>query len=134
MTSSRPYLLRAIYDWLLDNNLTPYVMVDAMAADVSVPQQHVKEGKIILNVSPTAVSGMAMGNASLEFKARFGGIPHHIYVPIMAVQAIYAYENGRGMVFNEDEDGGTLPPDDNGPPGGQDGKGSEKAPFLRVVK
>lgn len=136
MTSSRPYLIRAIYDWLLDNSLTPYLMVDASYPEVSVPQQYVKDNKIILNTSPTAVSGMAMGNKVIEFKARFSGIPHHIYVPVMAVQAIYAYENGRGMVFNEDED--DLPPDTNGPnssdgsPPASDGKGGRS--HLRVVK
>lgn len=128
-SSSRPYLVRGIYDWLLDNGLTPYVMVDAGVPNVSVPQQYVKEGKIILNIAPMAVSGLAMGNDAIEFKARFSGIPHHIYVPIKAVEAIYAYENGRGMVFNDDDDGGTdtSPPDDNNPP-------RSTRPHLRVVK
>lgn len=133
MTPSRPYLVRAIYDWLLDNNLTPYIMVDAFYPDVSVPQQHVKDGKIILNIAPAAISGLAMGNRVIEFKARFSGVPHHIYVPIMAVKAIYSYENGRGMVFNEDEDdaidggnGDDTPPDSTPPAGGP--------PHLRVVK
>lgn len=134
MTSSRPYLIRAIYDWLLDNSLTPYLMVHACYPEVSVPQQYVKDNKIILNASPTAVSGMAMGNKAIEFKARFSGIPHHIYVPVMAVGAIYAYENGRGMVFNEEDDD---PPDltDPTPPEGSP-PSSDKGgrPHLRVVK
>ncbi|PHQ79224.1 MAG: ClpXP protease specificity-enhancing factor [Coxiella sp. (in: Bacteria)] len=127
MTSSRPYLVRAIYDWLLDNNLTPYVMVDAMFPEVSVPQQFVKDGKIILNIAPSAVTSLALGNREIEFSARFSGIPHHIHVPVMAVQAIYSYENGRGMVFNEDEDGGDdIPPDDKPP--------KKEHPHLRVIK
>ena len=131
MTSSRPYLIRAIYDWLLDNNLTPYVMVDAMMPDVLVPQEFVKDGKIILNIAPSAVGSLSLGNHVVEFKARFSGIPHEIYVPIMAVQAIYSYENGRGMVFNEDDDdttttGGDMPPDDTPPKKGH--------PHLRVIK
>jgi stringent starvation protein B len=130
MTSSRPYLIRAIYDWLLDNRLTPYVMVDVHYPDVSVPQQFVKDGKIILNISPSAVSQLSMGNRVVEFSARFSGIPHNIYVPVMAVQAIYSYENGRGMVFNEDDEdtGEGDPPDDEPPP---KGKGR---PHLRVIK
>lgn len=133
MTPSRPYLVRAIYDWLLDNNQTPYVMVDAFYPEVSVPQEHVKDGKIILNIAPAAIAGLAMGNQVLEFKARFSGQPHHIYVPMMAIKAIYAYENGRGMVFNEDEDdaidGGSdddTPPDSTPPSSGRS--------HLRVVK
>lgn len=128
MTSSRPYLIRAIYDWLLDNNLTPYIMVDVNLPDVSVPQQFVKDGKIILNIAPAAISQLSMGNRAIEFNARFSGIPHQLYVPVMAVQAIYSYENGRGMVFNEDDEDtgpGDPPPDDKPP---------KKHPHLKVVK
>ena len=131
MTSSRPYLLRAIYDWLLDNGLTPYIMVDAMYPEVSVPQQFVNDGKIILNIAPSAITGLALGNREVEFNARFSGIPHQIYVPVMAVQAIYSYENGRGMVFNEDDtggDGGSDSPPDTNPPAKKD------RPHLRVIK
>lgn len=128
MTSSRPYLIRAIYDWLLDNNLTPYIMVDVNLPDVSVPQQFVKDGKIILNIAPAAVSRLSMGNRVIEFNARFSGIPHQLHVPVMAVQAIYSYENGRGMVFNEDDEdtGPGDPPPDNTPPKGR--------AHLKVVK
>ena len=129
MTSSRPYLIRAIYDWLLDNNLTPYVMVDATMQDVAVPQQFVKDGKIILNIAPAAISNLSLGNRVVEFNARFSGIPHQIYIPVMAVGAIYSYENGRGMVFNEDEDGDDLPPDDDNTPPSKKGR-----PHLRVIK
>ena len=128
MTSSKPYLLRAIYEWLLDNHLTPYVLVDAMRPHVSVPQQHVEDNQIILNISPQAVSGMIMNNDELDFEARFSGIVHRIYVPISAVMAIYSYENGRGMVFEDEDDGGDPPPvgDQTPPPKGR--------PQLKVVK
>lgn len=133
MTSSRPYLIRAIYDWLVDNQMTPYMMVDVNLPEVSVPQQHVENGKIVLNISPRAVAALAMGNRAVEFKARFSGIPHHIYVPVNAIKAIYAFENGRGMVFNEDDNDDDPPPIDGGTAAGGDG-GSGKPPHLRVVK
>ena len=102
MTSSQPYLIRAVYEWLLDNGLTPYLAVNALLPGVEVPERHIEDGKIILNVSPRAVSGLVMNNDEVEFDARFSGIPQHIYVPVHAVSAIYAYENGRGMVFDEE--------------------------------
>ena len=117
MTSSKPYLLRAIYEWLLDNGMTPYIMVDADLPEVSVPQQHVENGKIILNITPHSVGGLAMTNECVEFDARFSGISHHVYVPLYAITAIYAYENGRGMVFepeaetNNGGDGASTPID-----------------------
>ena len=136
MTSSRPYLIRALYDWLVDNGLTPYIMVDANYPEVSVPQQFVNDGKIILNIAPSAVAALAMGNHVVEFKARFSGISHHIVVPVMAISAIYSYENGRGMVFNEedgDSDGGH---DGSPPPAPPSGTPSSKSkpPHLRVIK
>ncbi len=104
MSSSRPYLIRAIYDWILDNSLTPYVLVDAMQPYVQVPEPYIEEGKIILNLAPLAVTGFAMNNEALEFKASFGGRLQHLYIPMTAILAIYAYENGRGLVFGlEDE-------------------------------
>lgn len=129
MTPSRPYLIRALYDWLLDNSLTPYIMVDANFPEVSVPQQFVNDGKIILNIAPSAIAGLAMGNHVIEFKARFSGISYHIIVPMMAVAAIYSYENGRGMVFNEEEDDtdGSPPPSGTTP-------AKSRPPHLRVIK
>lgn len=127
MTSSRPYLLRAIYEWIVDNNMTPYLLVDATAEAVQVPVEHVNNGKIILNISPTAVMGLELGADSVNFNARFGGKPMNIYAPIKAVLAIYSKENGRGMVFSEDDDGG--PPE---PEGG--GRKQSRQPKLRVVK
>jgi stringent starvation protein B len=126
MTSSRPYLLRAIYEWIVDNNMTPYLLVDATAESVQVPTEHVSNGKIILNISPTAVMGLELGSDSVTFNARFGGKPMHINAPVKAVLAIYSKENGRGMVFSEDDDSGPPEPTGGGP------KGSK--PKLRVVK
>ncbi|ABS78429.1 stringent starvation protein B [Coxiella burnetii RSA 331] len=114
MNSSRPYLVRAIYDWVVDNQLTPYIMVDALMPDVEVPERFVENGKIVLNIEPQAVGRLRMGNDAVEFDARFSGVAHHIFIPVRAIKAIYAFENGRGMVFTEDEDGGndgrTSPP------------------------
>ena len=133
MTSSRPYLIRALYDWLLDNGLTPYIMVDANYPEVSVPQEFVNDGKIILNIAPSAIAALAMGNQVVEFKARFSGISHHIIVPVMAISAIYSYENGRGMVFNE-EDGDSDGGDDGSPPASNPASSKSKVPHLRVIK
>lgn len=112
MISSRPYLLRAIYDWILDNHLSPYILVDAEAPYLQVPPGHAIDEKIILNVSPLAVTGLVINNEALEFKARFGGRMQHVYVPMEAVIAIYAFENGRGLMFEPQEDTiGDLNPD-----------------------
>ena len=131
MTSSRPYLLRAIYEWIVDNNMTPYLLVDANAEAVQVPTEHVKNGKIILNVSPSAVMDLDLGADSVGFNARFSGKPMFVNVPMKAVLAIYSKENGRGMVFTEDNDDGSPEPGGSGP-----GSGSKesKQPALRVVK
>lgn len=107
MTSSKPYLLRAIYEWLIDNQLTPYVMVNADDPHVQVPERYIENGKIVLNISPQAVHRLAMTNEKLSFDARFSGVVYHIQVPTTAIQAVYAFENGRGMVFDEEEFGDT---------------------------
>lgn len=97
-SSTRPYLLRAIYEWCSDNGLTPYVAV--MVDDsVQVPREYVNNGEIVLNVSFDATSGLKLGNDFIEFKARFGGVPRDIMVPVERVAAIYARENGQGMAF-----------------------------------
>lgn len=99
MTPSRPYLLRAFYDWLLDNELTPHLVVDANISNVEVPVQYVQDGQIVLNVSPSAVQNFHMDNEALSFSARFGGIPMQVYIPMAAALAIYARENGAGTMF-----------------------------------
>lgn len=139
MTSSKPYLVRAIYEWLADNGLTPYLLVDAMRPGVSVPERHVEDGEIILNVAMQAVEGLELGLDAIAFDARFGGIAQSIYVPIHAVKAIYAFENGRGMVFDaEDEDeivgagdDDHTPPPTSPPSGAPKKKGK---PSLKIVK
>lgn len=130
MTPSRPYFIRAVYEWILDNELTPYLLVNASYPMVQVPNEFVSEGKIILNLAPSAIRNLHMGNDEVEFSARFGGKARNLHVPVGAILAIYAKENGKGMFFDEDE----IPP-----PDGQ-GDGEEKAPkpsgkpALKVVK
>ena len=129
MTSSRPYLIRALYEWIADNGMTPHLLVDATAAGVDVPEHAVQDGKITLNVGMQAVSGLTLENDAIAFSARFSGVSHDIFVPPDAVLAIYARENGQGMMFPQDgEDGpgdGSPEPDRDPPsPGGH----------LRVVK
>lgn len=141
MTSSRPYLLRAIYDWILDNHLTPYLMVDATLPNVAVPERFVEDGEIVLNIAPQAVGGLSLGNEAVEFDARFSGVAQHVYVPVQAVKAIYSVENGRGMVFSEDDDGQPTPPthptsDDQsgGDDSGSNGGSNAGASHLKIVK
>lgn len=111
MSSSRPYLIRALYEWIVANNCSPYLLVNTLIEGSSIPQEYTAKDKIILNVSPKAVRGLNLGDRSVEFSARFGGKPFDIVVPIRAVMAIYALENGRGMVFNDEDD--DLPPQDD---------------------
>ena len=103
MNSSRPYLLRAIYQWIVDNDCTPYLLVNAVAPGVSVPVEYVENDKIILNIGPTAAHQLVLGDEEIEFNARFGGRPMEVAAPISAVLAIYARENGQGMLFTDDE-------------------------------
>ena len=115
--------MRAVYEWIVDNNMTPYMLVNAQLPDVYVPQEHVSNGKIILNIAPEAVQNLDMADDEVGFHARFGGKPMHVRVPISAALAIYARENGRGMVFNDDED-----------PTPEPNKDKPSGPQLRVVK
>lgn len=133
MTSSRPYLVRAIYDWIVDNGCTPYILVNAEAANVTVPQQHVRDGRIILNISPQAVRDLHLSNEWLMFSARFSGTSVEVSLPPQAVLAIYAKENGRGMVFGEeDEDVAPTPEPPESPEPPEPPKPGR--PTLRVVK
>ncbi len=107
MTSSRPYLIRAMYDWIVDNGMTPHLLVDAEMPEVIVPRQYVDDGKIVLNVAPAAVDSLRLENDYIGFRARFAGTPMEVMLPVSAVMAIYARENGQGMMFSEgDERGG----------------------------
>ncbi len=130
MTSSRPYMIRALYEWIVENDCTPYLLVNAMMDNVMVPQDHVnKDGQIVLNVAPRAIQGLELSNEAVSFNARFGGLPTDIYVPCAAVSGIYARENGQGMMFEHEPGSDPEPsaPDDSG-------KASSKRPSLRVVK
>ncbi len=111
MTSSRPYILRAIHQWIVDNGLTPHLLVNTAVPGTRVPEQYIENGKIILNISARAVSDYHQDNEWILFQARFGGRSQEIVIPVSAVLAIYAKENGKGMVFGQDENGG-----DAGPP------------------
>lgn len=138
--SRRPYLLRAMLDWIVDCGYTPHLIVDATPDVVQVPRQFVKEGRIVLNISASATQAFQIGAAAVEFSARFGGISHSIRVPVEHVLGIYARETGQGMVFTEDA--GNLPAES----GASTGPGGEppeppspapdrpKRPTLTVVK
>jgi stringent starvation protein B len=132
MTPNRPYLVRALYEWILDNAMTPHLLVDASQPGAVVPPQFVQDGKIVLNISPSAVRGLVLGNEHVSFNARFGGVAMDISVPVEAVLGIYARENGRGMLFPEEEirsgkGGGEAQADE--PP-----KPPRDRPTLKVVK
>ena len=115
MTSNKPYLVKAFYDWIVDNNCTPYIVVNALEEGVEVPQDYVTDGQIVLNLSPVSVKSLSMTLESISFNARFAGVPMSVMVPIPAIMGIYAKENGQGMIFQQD-----LPTDPD--PGGKDKK------------
>jgi stringent starvation protein B len=128
--SRRPYLLRAMHEWMSDSGFTPHVIVDAGRPGVEVPKAYVKDGKIVLNLSWSATQHLALGNDWIEFDARFGGVSHHVRVPIGAVLGVYARETGEGMVFSDGE-GEPPPPQDAGTAAVAPEK---KRPKLEVVK
>src|SRR5579864_4230834 len=131
----RPYLLRAMHQWISDCGNTPHVIVDAERAGDQIPKAYVKEGKIVLNLSFTATQRLKLGNADVEFDARFSGVVHHVSFPVAAVMGIYARETGEGMVFS-DQDLGPEPP--RGPTATEEGAGTSAPgrarPQLKVVK
>lgn len=135
MTSNRPYLLRALYDWICDNHLTPYLLVDATGDDLSIPFDFVEDNKIVLNISPSAVRDLDLSNDYINFKARFSGKSMDVYFPVRAVLAIYANENGRGMIFQEEEQEIKTDeePVSNSEPGKKETK-KKKGSHLKVVK
>lgn len=102
MLSSRPYIARALYEWLLENDNTPYIVVDAMQEDVVVPRQFIQNGQIVLNIAPSAVRDLDISNEMVTFNASFSGEPMQVWVPIMALVAVYSKENGAGMVFGHE--------------------------------
>ena len=128
MTSHRPYLLRALYEWIVDNGMTPHLLVDATRPGVRVPAHTVKEGRVVLNVAERAVVRLAMDNEAVSFTARFGGVSHPVQVPIAAVLAIYARETGQGMALPEDQGLAAASAEDDGvadADGGSDASGAE---------
>lgn len=125
MTSLKPYLIRSIYEWIIDNQLTPHLLVDAENTEAVLPKDFIENGKIVLNMRPEAIQGLTLGNEEIQFNARFAGKPIHIVTPTTAVLAIYAKENGKGMVFDPEE-----PEDETPPPSGK----THTKPQLRVVK
>lgn len=128
MTSNRPYLLRALYEWISDNGLTPYLLVDAIGEGVRVPPGAAKDGRIVLNVAARAVSQFEIANDHVVFLARFGGVSQSVYVPMASVLAVYAQENGQGMMFSADN----APTDP--PPTAPQPDETPKRPHLRVIK
>ena len=125
MLSSRPYLVRALYDWIVDSGMTPYVLVDAANDEARVPQQYAEDGKIVLNLSPQATEALDIQNDYVMFNARFSGQPMNVSFPMQAVLAIYAKENGQGMVFQDEDGGGPDSPTDPDKP---------TRPKLKLVK
>lgn len=103
MSSNRPYLLRAMYDWITDNGLTPYLLVDARQPGVQVPAFAIKDGKVVLNIAMRAVDALDLGDDRIRFQARFSGASHALSIPLVAVEAIYAQENGQGMMLPADD-------------------------------
>ena len=126
-TSQRPYLLRAMHEWMTDSGFTPHIVVDASVEGLRVPTEHVSDGKIVLNISFSATKSLSMGNDVLSFEARFNGVPQAIRVPVQGVLGIYARETGQGMVFPQET---TEPPPDGTDPG----PARSERPALKVVK
>ncbi len=125
MTSLKPYLIRSIYEWIIDNELTPHLLVDAENSNAVLPLQLIEDGKIVLNIRPQAIQGLILGNNEIQFSARFSGKPMNIVAPVAAVMAIYAKENGKGMIFDQEDEQPENTPPETKPP---------TRPTLRVVK
>jgi stringent starvation protein B len=131
MTPNRPYLIRALYEWILDNQMTPHLLVDATKPDAVLPAQFIQDGKIVLNISPSAVRGLVLGNERISFNARFGGVAMDVAVSAEAVMGIYARENGRGMLFPDEE---PLADRQRGPDDEPEPPPPRERPTLKVIK
>jgi len=130
VTPSKPYVVRAIYDWIVDNNCTPHILIDATSDGVVVPEDYVTDGQIVLNISSTAVVTLHLGNDAVSFSGRFGGVPLDVFLPLDSILGIYARENGQGMIFDDDESGSPTPPPEPDPIA----PGSSRRPSLKLVK
>jgi len=129
----RPYLLRAMHEWISDSGLTPLIVVDANVTGVSVPAQHIEDGKVILNIAETATAGLTIGNSELSFAARFGGIATEVRVPVAAVIGIYSRETGEGTIFSSEESAaGESDGSEESP--APDAGAQKKKPTLTVIK
>ncbi len=128
MTSSTPYLIRGLYDWILDNSMTPYLLADTTSSSVKVPVMLTKDDKIVLNIAPKAVSNLVISNSAIEFLAMFSGQEHSVYVPVSSVIAIYSKENGSGMTFD------VSPEDSDTSSDTHIEKSPSSFPNLRIVK
>jgi stringent starvation protein B len=128
MTPQKPYLVRAIYEWILDNNCTPYLLVNTKLEGVTVPQEYIRDNRIVLNLAPDAIHQLTMDNEWISFSARFSGKSMDLFIPIAAVQAIYGKENNEGMFFPEDT---PQPPQPTAPP---TQPSSTSKPSLKIVK
>lgn len=125
MNSSKPYLLRALYDWILDNDATPYVLVDATHEGLQIPPGIASDGKVVLNLAPQAVQNLQIADTHVSFSARFSGVAEDIYCPLGALLAIYARENGEGMMFPTEEAEAEA---------GADAETKPTGPTLKIVK
>ena len=125
MTSSKPYLLRALYEWILDNETTPYILVDASYEGLMIPSGIASDGKVVLNLAPQAIQNLDIANTHISFSARFSGVAEDIYCPLGSLLAIYARENGEGMMFPAEETSDSSEPDSDDKP---------KGPTLKIVK
>lgn len=139
MTSNRPYLIRAIYEWIIDNDMTPHLMVDVEHPSAIVPMEFAENGRIVLNVAPQAVHGFQIGNDLIRFSARFGGQPFSIELTPQAVIGLFARENGQGMLFPDEEPTEDEAADADAASGGEDLAGDDDSkkpsrPNLRVIK
>ncbi|MGI9258330.1 MAG: ClpXP protease specificity-enhancing factor [Gammaproteobacteria bacterium] len=136
VTSKRPYLIRAMHEWMTDNNLTPFIVIDAAAEGVSIPEQYVADGRVILNVSYSATRNLTVADDTVSFETRFEGRGTHLEIPTAAILGIYAQESGQGMIFTDEglvsdtDDSADPGPDDDTPTDG----GSSGRPNLKVVK
>jgi len=129
MTPLKPYLVRSLYEWILENGMTPYLLVDASYEGVIVPKAYVSDERIILNTHPSAVQNWVLDNEAVSFSARFSGISENLYVPISAIMAAYTKENGKGMMF-DDQFEDDVPPE----PNSSSVKTETKKPVLKIVK
>lgn len=130
MSSNRPYLLRALYEWINDNGMTPYLLVDANREGLQVPPGTVQDGRVVLNLAPRAIAQLEMGNREIRFLARFGGVSQLVVLPVPAVMAIYAQETGQGMMLPDD--GAELPPE--APPPATPSEGPRRGGHLKLIK